>query len=548
LKVDQQVQVLLSARSQELSPGHNFDAKFDEDLAGRLRACLPAFLVTLGYCVGTVLGFALTPSSEPISTLWPPNAILLAGLLLTSRRKWWILVLAVLPSHFAIQLARGVPLSTAGGWFVGNVGEALFAAACISSLSGKDRLFTTIRGVLVFLGFGVFLSPLVTSFVDAAVVVTTGWGNNYWVLWTTRLFSNMLASLTLVPTIVLVAVAGLPRIERATLSRWSEGALLAVTISLVSSIAFGLENMLPNSIPALVYAPLPLLLWASLRFGSAGLSASLLVVSIVSVLGAMHGRGPFTSTSIGANILALQALLCSIGVPLLMLSTVMVERHNTEKSLRQTSGKLIDAQERERHRIARELHDDIGQQLALVEIELGQLREEAESALKQQLENLSSRLSAVSKATHEISHGLHPTQLEYLGLATALDTLCHTITAETTLLVHFQHEGLPDLISPNISLCLFRVAQEALHNTAKHGHARHADVLLQAQAGHLLLRIVDDGIGFQSEQHAEGLGLTSMRERLHAVGGIITITSSPSGGTMIKTSVPLAGPVGGLAV
>jgi integral membrane sensor domain MASE1 len=161
-----------------------------------------AALVAVGYYVGTIVGFWLTPSSQPISTFWPPNAILLAALLLIPRRTWWIILLAVLLAHLIAQQRSGVPLPTAVGWFIGNTGEAVVGAMCISHFTNQRRVFERVRGVLVFLIFGVVFAPLVTSFVDAAVVVWTGWGNGYWLLWTERLFSNMLAALTIVPTIV----------------------------------------------------------------------------------------------------------------------------------------------------------------------------------------------------------------------------------------------------------------------------------------------------------------------------------------------------------
>jgi len=137
---------------------------------------LAACLVGIAYYAGTKLGFALTPTGRPISTYWPPNAILLAALLLAPRRIWWILLLAVLPAHLFAQLSIGVPLTTVLGWFVGNSAEALLAAICILAVNNRNPLFASIRGFLIFLAFGVFLAPLVTSFVDAGVVVATDWG------------------------------------------------------------------------------------------------------------------------------------------------------------------------------------------------------------------------------------------------------------------------------------------------------------------------------------------------------------------------------------
>jgi len=503
---------------------------------------LAACLVGIAYYAGTKLGFALTPTGRPISTYWPPNAILLAALLLAPRRIWWILLLAVLPAHLFAQLSIGVPLTTVLGWFVGNSAEALLAAICILAVNNRNPLFASIRGFLIFLAFGVFLAPLVTSFVDAGVVVATDWGRDYWVLWTTRLFSNMLASLTLVPTIVLLCTSGLPRLRKITMPRWVEGSLVALTIVTVSVLVFGSETVSPSNSAAWVYAPLPVLLWAAVRCGTGGLSASLVVISLVSIWNAMHGRGPFVSATLESNVMSLQVFLFTTDLPLMFLSAVLLERRTTENKLRETSGKLIDAQEKERHRIARELHDDVGQQLAMVEMELAQLREESDPlGLGRRLSKLSRQVAEISRATRDISHGLHPSHLEYLGLPVALDRLCRDLANETVLKIHFHRENLPDSISPSLSLCLYRVAQEALHNTVKHGRAENASVILRAQAGTLLLHIADDGVGFDSG-HEQGLGLASMRERLNAVGGSIRIVSVPDRGTTVEASVPLSGP------
>jgi integral membrane sensor domain MASE1 len=139
--------------------------------------------------------------------------------------------------------------------------------------------------------FCVFLSPFVTLFFDAAVVVYSGIGGHYWELWTSRLFSNMLAAATLTPTIIIFALSGNSWVPKVNLKKLIEGGLLAVAVVFVSVLIFARQSA--SGVPALIYAPLPLLLWAALRFGTGGLSASMLVVALTSAWNAMHGRGPF---------------------------------------------------------------------------------------------------------------------------------------------------------------------------------------------------------------------------------------------------------------
>src|SRR6516164_420136 len=127
-----------------------------------------ALLVGISYYVGTRIGFAWTPSGQPNSTFWPPNAILLAALLLTPRRAWWTFLLAVLPAHMFAQLQTGVPMWTAIGWFITNTSEALIGALCITRLTHQETVFDSVRGVSVFVIFGVLIAPFATSFLDAA--------------------------------------------------------------------------------------------------------------------------------------------------------------------------------------------------------------------------------------------------------------------------------------------------------------------------------------------------------------------------------------------
>jgi len=500
-----------------------------------LRTGSFALLVGVSYYLGTRIGLALTPPGQPNSTFWPPNAILLAALLLAPRRIWWTFLLAALPAHLFAQLPAGVPLWTAIGWFVTNTSEALIGAFFITRFS-RGKIFDSVRGVLAFVIFGVLIAPLATSFLDAAAVIITGWGRHYWPLSTERFWTNALAELTIVPPIVICGSRGLSSIRKASLARWIEAALIAAGTLFVTISVFGSPLLSPARTPALLYAPLPLLLWAAVRFGSCGLSLSVLSAALISVWYTMHGLEAFPSASMEQNILSLQILLCVATVPLLFLSVLMSEARRTAESLRNISGDLIDAQEQERRRIARELHDELGQKLALAKAQLDGLIEESDVPLKADLTGLSDQLSVISNTAREISHGLYPSQLEYVGLATAVKRLCDETGRGKHLSIDLAVSRLPRL-QPSISLCLYRVVQEALHNVMKHSQARNVDIKLWADDKRVLLQITDDGVGFDLSRARDGLGLHSMRERVRSLGGTIEIASSPKAGTRIEVEV-----------
>jgi signal transduction histidine kinase len=208
------------------------------------------------------------------------------------------------------------------------------------------------------------------------------------------------------------------------------------------------------------------------------------------------------------------------------------------------TGRLLQAQETERRRIARELHDDLNQGLALVAVELDLLAQgppEPGAPPDGRLRELSGRVKQMSSAVHDLSHQLHPAKLEQLGLVAALRGLCNELGRAHGLGTDFDAEGELSSIPAEAALCLYRIAQEALRNVIKHSGARHARVELSGSPDGVSLRISDVGSGFDSAPAAGkgGLGLVSMRERLHLVGGEITVDSRPSGGARIEVRIPL---------
>lgn len=502
-----------------------------------LNTIFAALATAAAYCAGTIVGFALTPEGSEISTLWPPNAVVMAAFLLTRPRQWVFLLLAVLPAHFAIQLSSGVPTWTTMGWFISNISEALLGAFLITRFTKVNQLFSSIRGVTVFLLFGFLIAPLITSFEDAAVVVLTQHGQAYWDLWTSRLFSNMLSILVIVPPIVILGKGKLKTLRETRIAHYAETLLLIAGVLLVSISVFGGMYVSTSYAPALVYAPLPFLLWAAVRLGPGGLSGSLLVVAIVSIDAALHGRGPFTSLSLRENVVYLQILLCAITIPLMCLAAILSERQVIQTRLRTTNRLLVAAQEQERNRIARELHDDVSQRLALLEIRLTQAKEAAEPSIKPKLQHISEQVKDLSRVIRELSHGLYPSLLQHLGLVPALKKLSRETCGEMSIQLDLPRDPKP--LSAEIALSLFRVAQEALNNIQKHSRAHSVSIELKEEVHRVVLRIVDDGVGFDANQAStEGLGLNSMQERMEAIGGTVSITSSHLAGTAIEASAP----------
>ncbi len=222
----------------------------------------------------------------------------------------------------------------------------------------------------------------------------------------------------------------------------------------------------------------------------------------------------------------------------------LAKLEKTQKELSSLSKHLLQAQEEERRRIALELHDQLGQELALASIEIEQLdlkAPESQAQSAERLQELARHIKKVSSQVQALSHQLHPSQLIHLGLVAASKSLCKEVSRASGIQIDFNHSDIPDSISQNVSICFYRVLQESLSNMVKHSGAGEARVELTGRSGEIQLHVRDSGVGFDPEVRREtfGLGLISMRERVNLVGGELLIESQASGGTQIKACVPL---------
>jgi PAS domain S-box-containing protein len=212
--------------------------------------------------------------------------------------------------------------------------------------------------------------------------------------------------------------------------------------------------------------------------------------------------------------------------------------------LASVSRRLIEAQEQDRTRIAREIHDDIGQRLALLSVEIQQMKEivpDSVVELRSRMDELERRVWEISTDAQSLSHELHSSRLEYLGLVSAMKGFCKEFGDKHKVDVAFDYEGVPRTIPPEISICLFRVLQESLHNALKHSGVQHFEVTVHGSPTEVRLAVRDSGVGFDPElpRSTQGLGLISMQERVKLVKGTISIISRPQSGTEVSVCVPL---------
>ena len=223
----------------------------------------------------------------------------------------------------------------------------------------------------------------------------------------------------------------------------------------------------------------------------------------------------------------------------------ITERKLAEEALSSVNGRLIEAQESERARIARDLHDDIGQRLALLALALQQLKGLLPDSSGDEAQGC---LDALQKQTAEIiadlqalSHELHPPRLLHVGVVPAMRSFCGELSGQKSAEIDFREENVPASVPPDVSLCLFRVLQEALHNAVRHSGVRHFDVHLRGTGDAIDLTVRDEGVGFEVDaaNRGRGLGLTSMKERLKLVGGELFIESQSTRGTTVLARAPV---------
>ena len=194
-------------------------------------------------------------------------------------------------------------------------------------------------------------------------------------------------------------------------------------------------------------------------------------------------------------------------------------------------------------RIARELHDDVGQRLALVSIGLSHLRrvvQPEEVGPLGEISRLQEQTSSIARSLRQLSHGLHPTTLEHAGIATALQMACDELGRVTGMDVSLTVEGDTDGLPQDVALCLFRVAQEGLNNAMRHSGSQSIRLHLRRDEAGIMLTIADEGRGFNlRDRRQQGLGLHSAAQRVTLVGGALTIDSAPAFGTRLRAQIPL---------
>jgi signal transduction histidine kinase/integral membrane sensor domain MASE1 len=644
----------------ESEPSKNI-ATANSGLNVALLACLTAAVC---YFAAKLGGLLIIREPQTLWPLWPGCAVLVAILLVIPRKNWAVVLAAGLAGFVVYDLQDGVAIGSIAWLILADILEILLAAWGVHwALGGVPRL-NSLRALAKYSFFTVFLASVIVSTIGVYAL-----DGDRWMSWRIIFLSEGLAFLTVAPAI-LGWVGEAERWARASWAQVFEGCVLMAALISLSYVMFVARS--GSYPPALLYSLLPLLLWSALRFGTTGVGTAATIVALLSIWGALHGRGPFIEEDPIDRVLSLQLFLWFAAIPFMILAAQVEERRQAERELREgeerlrlaveagrmyafewdaatdeivrsgecaavlhwksdpshdtgrefranifpddvkayqdmvkglnpknptykivyrlkgpgnglvwmeengralfdaqgrvlrkigivaditerkrgeealsnVSQKLIEAQEQERTRIARELHDDLSQRMALLGIGLTQFERsmpELSSDAQERLQNISEVAAEVSSELHSMSHQLHPAKLDLLGLVATVGGHCREVSQQHELRVEFVHHDVGERVPKDVALCLFRIVQEALRNIVKHGKTEDAKVDLSGSGDEIHLCISDQGAGFspESAQAKGGLGLISMRERLRLIGGHLDVESKPSHGTRIYVRVPV---------
>jgi signal transduction histidine kinase len=497
-----------------------------------LLVCFVAMLCYFAALLGTTV--VIAPQID--WTLWPGNVLLACILLLVPRRIWPIVLAAALLTFAVYDLRIGLSLRTVFFFQLSDAAEILTAALGLSYAFGGPPKLNSMKALAKYSFFAVLLAPSVSAIFGA--LTTHG---NYRAGWSLAFLSQALGYLALMPA-ALGWVSNRSVLLHASFSRYIEAGALFLGLILFGYFSF----VAPSSILLGALTVVPFLIWAALRFGTTGVGTATIAIAFLAIWGAVHGRGPFAAPEAAHNVPSIQVFLLFVAAPFMVLAVLAEEEEQIKQELANERAKLIEAQEEERTRIARELHDDVCQRLAVLSLKIEKLRNGwgngKQVPVESQLDHIHQECANLTGDVQAMSHALHPSILDNLGLTTAVRSFCREISQQSGAVVNFTDNNTSNSLPREVSLSLFRVVQEALHNAVKYSGQKHFEVRLQGTPDGLELEVIDRGVGFDvaGVKGTAGLGLISMRERIHLVNGTIQIDSKPKAGTRIRVYVPLA--------
>ena len=525
------------------------------------------------YFAAAKLGLSLAIVHPSASAVWPPAGIALAAFLLFGNRVWPGIALGA----FLANATTAGSLATSAGIAAGNTLEGVVGAWLVNRFAGGKEALSRPRDILKFIGLAAGLSTIVSATVGATTLSIAGFApwSDYGAIWTTWWLGDAIGDLVIAPPLLLWIAGARPLPPRRLVEATCVGVLLIATAAAFFG-GIGQKNA------PIEWFWIPVVVWVAYRFGQRAAATAVVGLSAVTVWGTELGLGPFVLPSANASLLLLQSFLGVVAVLSLTLSAVVAVRERTTEDLRRARDELeervrertadlsranrslrgemgersrlekelIDAGERERLRLGRDLHDDLGQLLAgilflssAVEMKLSTQSLPEMTAAKE----IRSLVQEAIAKTHRLALGLTPVTLGEGGFLTSIQELAAMTERVFDVACTLEYEKPFVVDRPVAATNLYRIIQESISNAVRHGKARAIEIYLVLQGQQLTLTVRDDGVGLGSTAaNREGLGVSIMKHRAEQLGGTLEVQPD-SGGTIVTCRVPgIARPLAGL--
>lgn len=505
----------------------------------------------LGMYVATILihglTFALWNRRGDVQLVLLTGPMLVSVLMLSPYRHWPAYGIGWVLGMMTFVFIRSYPTLSMVMVFAGCT-LLMYATAYVLGKYRSDHPIEDIPRLLFFLLVAALLLPLAIAWM--AVGATTLLPTPPWLhkVWWHMALAMSLGFVLLTPAVLSLAnPASSLRRNRPPLRKVVTITVLSLALLWLGWREFG---SMETTMPLLLITPVPLLIYVALRAQMPGVSIVNMLLGIMAISLSYTSHGPFIQPDPRATTLSVQLWMAGMSVASLCFAALVEQRRAVQGALsashdevRLLAGRLIVAQEQERERIARDLHDDINQRLAVASMRLSALRQKIADHHRSEISQLQSELIALSGDIRQLSHGLHPSMLMQIGLAAALEDLCLAHRYRHGPAIELRIPSPPDGLPDDVALCLYRVAQEAMGNAVKHAQARRIEIVLQVDATRVDLDVRDDGQGFDMQaRDRRGLGLQSISERVKLLGGSYRLHSAPGKGTELGVSIPLTTP------
>ena len=552
--------------------------------AARTLIGVGVLLVT--YFVTAKLGLRMDAVGGFATTIWPPTGISLVALSLFGYRLWPGIALGA----FLVNASAGAPFLTACGMAAGNTLEALIGTYLLRRYTGFSGSLDRVQRVFGFVVLAAGLSTMVSATIGVTSgvlggVIPDAEARKAWLTWW---LGDAMGDLVLAP--LLFAWRGGRRMPY-SIMRLVEGGILAASLVVATLIAFGAWLAPQQNVYLQPFIIFPFLIWAALRFGQAGSATSTFLVASIAIVRTAQGFGPFASRgSVNESLFLLQAFMGIVAVTMLVLSADVAQRLQAEedlrkaredlekrvarrtaelseanrnleeeiaermqvaKSLEKLSTRLLNIQDEERRRLARELHDSTAQSLAALSMNLavaGRSREALDARARSAMDESLSLAERCSREIRSLSYLLHPPLLEEVGLPAALRWLVEGFSRRSGITVGLDVPDEFGRLPMEVENALFRIVQECLTNVQRHSEGGNAWIQLARSEAGVSLEVRDDGRGVPVEALSRrraggevllGVGILGMRERVRQLGGRLGIDSKGQG-TTVRVEIPLS--------